>query len=63
MPYNYDYAPLISHDLLILGGPVMDGTVTVPHCAVFSDFVATMGKVSRGVAGGASFSAVPQPFK
>ena len=39
------------------------GTGTVPHCAVLSSFVATMGKVSRAAAGGASFRAVPQPFK
>ena len=41
----------------------MGGTGTVPHCAVLSSFVATMGKVSRAVARGASFRKVPQPFK
>ena len=41
----------------------MGGTGTVPHCAVLSSFVATMGKVSRAAAGQASFRAVPQPFK
>ena len=44
--------PLISHDLLILCGPVMGGTGTVPHCAILYSFVATMGKVSRAAAGG-----------
>ena len=34
------------------GGGVVTGTV--PHCAVLSSFVATMRKVSRAAAGGAS---------
>ena len=42
----------ICHDLLILGGPAMEGTGTVAHCAVFSSFGATQGKVSRAAAGG-----------
>ena len=54
--------PLISPDLLILGGPVMGGTGTVPHCAVLSNFVATIGKDSRAAAGVTFFKAVPQPF-
>ena len=29
----------------------MEGTGTVPHCAVLSSFVATMGKVARAAAG------------
>ena len=55
---RYCAAPLISKDLLILGGSVMEGgggTGTVLHCAVLSSFVATMGKVSRAAAGGVSF--------
>ena len=60
---RYCAAPRISHNLLILGGPVKGGTGTVPHCAVLSSFLATMGKISRAAAGGASFRAVPQPFK
>ena len=38
------------------GGPVMGGgggcTGIVPHCAVLSNFGATLGKVSRVAAGG-----------
>ena len=60
---KYCAAPLISHDLFILGDLVMGGTGNVPHCAVLSSFVATMGKVSRAAARGASFRAVMQPFK
>ena len=60
---RYCAAPLISHDLLILGSPTMGGTGTLPNCAVLSSFVATMGKVSRAATGGASFRAVTQPFK
>ena len=60
---KYCAAPLISTDLLIFGGPVMEGTGTVPHCAVLAIFVATLFKVSRAAAGGASFRAVQQPFK
>ena len=45
---RYCAAPLISHDMLILGDPVMGGTGT---------------KVSRAAAGGASSRAVPHPFK
>ena len=41
----------------------MGGRGTVPHCAGLSSFVATMGKVSRAVAGGAFFRAAPQLFK
>ena len=41
----------------------MGSTGTVPHCAVLSSFVETMGKVSRAAAGETSFRAVPQPFK
>ena len=41
----------------------MEGTGTVPHCAVLASFVATMGKVSRAAAGEASCRAVPQPLK
>ena len=41
----------------------MGGTGTVPHCAVLSSFVATIGKVSRVAAGGASFRAVTQSFE
>ena len=32
------------------------------HCAEFSSFAVTMGKVSRAAAGGASFRTVPQPL-
>ena len=41
----------------------MGGTEKFQHYAVLSSFVATMEKVSRAAAGGASFWAVPQPFK
>ena len=41
----------------------MGGTGTVPHCAVLSSFVATMGKVSRAAVGRAYFREDPQPFK
>ena len=56
----------------------MGGTGTVPHCAVLSSFVATIGKISLAAAGGPPFNnredfpccgwrdscrAVPQPFK
>ena len=60
---RYYAAPLINHDLLILGGPEMGGTGTVPHCAILSSFIATISKVSRAAAGGVFFRAVPQPFK
>ena len=55
--------PLISHDLLILGGSVMGSTGTVLHCVVLSNFVATMGKVIRAASVGASFRPVLHPFK
>ena len=54
--------PLISYDLLVLGGPVW-GTGTVPHCAVLSSFVATMGKVSRTAAGGPSYNSLNKKSK
>ena len=40
----------------------MESAGTIPHSAVLSSFVATMGKASRAAAGGASYRAVQKSF-